>query len=130
MNINNAFPSKYIKSSEVPEEGLTVSIDRVEMEDVDGKGTHKPVVYFRKAKKGLALNVINSKKIASLLGSPDTDEWAGKAITLYQSETDYQGDTVACIRVRAAKNGPQVAAAKPTPPPEPVGELTDDDVPF
>lgn len=131
MNINNAFPSKYIKSSEVPEEGLTLVIDRVEVEDVDGKGAHKPVVYFRKAKKGLALNVTNSKKITQLLGTPDTDEWTGRAITLYQSETEYQGDTVACIRIRAAKNGAGAEKPKPRPEPEPVAhDLDDSDIPF
>ena len=129
MNIGNAFPSKFVKASEVPEEGLTLTIDRVEIEDVDGKGSHKPVLYFRKAKKGLVLNVTNSKKIAALVGSQETDEWAGKTITLYQSETEYAGDTVPCIRVRAAKNG-STPAVKPEPRPEPVAELTDDDIPF
>lgn len=128
MNINNAFPSKYIKSSEVPEEGLTLAIDRVEIEDVDGKGAHKPVVYFRKAKKGLALNVTNAKKITSILGTADSDEWVGRSITLYQSETEYQGDTVACVRVRAAKNGAPLPAPKPKPEPEP--EVTEDEIPF
>lgn len=129
MNINTAFPSKYIKAAEVPEEGLALVIDRVDVEDVDGKGTHKPVAYFRKAKKGLVLNVTNAKKIASLLGSQDTEEWAGKPVTLYQSETEYAGDTVACIRVRGAK----AAAPKPEPKPQPVAVpdyADDDDVPF
>ena len=131
MNINTAFPSKYIKAAEVPEEGLTLTIDRIEVEDVDGKGAMKPVVYFRKAKKGLALNVTNSKKITGLLGSPDTDTWIGRAITLYQSETEYQGDTVACVRVRAAKNGTPAAAPPPPPPPaETFTDLSDDDIPF
>ena len=129
MNINTAFPSKYVKAAEVPEEGLTLTIDRVEMEDVDGKGSHKPVVYFRKAKKGLVLNVTNSKKIQQLAGSPDTDDWSGKTITLYQSETEYAGDTVPCIRVRAAKNG-STPVVKPEPLPEPVRELNDSDIPF
>lgn len=128
MNINQAFPSKYLKAAEVPEEGVSVVIDRVEIEDVDGKGARKPVVYFRKAKKGLALNVTNSKKIAAVLGTAETDEWSGRAITLYQSETEYQGDTVPCVRVRAAKNGQ--AAEPPRPAPAPVSELTDDDIPF
>ena len=133
VNINNAFPSKYIKSSEVPEEGLTLVIDRVEIEDVDGKGAHKPVIYFRKAKKGLALNVTNAKKITAILGTADSDEWIGRPITLYQSETEYQGDTVACIRVRSAKNGATPKAApKPEPPPQepPVEDLDDSDIPF
>jgi hypothetical protein len=127
VNINTAFPSKYIKSAEVPEEGLALRIARVDVEDVDGKGTHKPVVYFQKAKKGLVLNVTNSKKIAALLGTAETDEWAGKDVTLYRSETEYAGETVECIRVRAAKNG----QPKPAPASKPVTESElDDAVPF
>jgi hypothetical protein len=127
MNINAAFPSKYVKAAEIPEEGARVTIDRVEMEDVDGKGAMKPVMYFRGAKKGLVLNVTNSKKIQQLVGSADTDNWAGVAVTLYQSETEYAGDTVACIRVRAAKSAAQ---APPPPPPPPVREPGEDDVTF
>jgi hypothetical protein len=129
MNIGTAFPSKYVKASEIPEEGLTLTIDRVDVEDVDGKGSHKPVLYFRKAKKGLVLNVTNGKKIQQVCGSAETDDWSGKAITLYQSETEYAGDTVACIRVRAAKNGSTPAVKVP----EPVrveNELSDLDIPF
>jgi hypothetical protein len=47
VNINTAFPSKYVKAAEIPEEGLVAAIDRVDMEDVDGKGSMKPVLYFR-----------------------------------------------------------------------------------
>lgn len=127
MNINAAFPSKFIKAAEVPEDGLALTIDRVEVEDVDGKGGRKPVVYFRKAKKGLVLNVTNSKKIQSIVGTAETDEWAGHAVTLYQSETEYAGETVPCIRVRGAKGNGKAAAAAHKPV---TTELTDEDVPF
>lgn len=129
MNINTAFPSKYIKAAEVAEEGVTLVIDRLEVDDVDGKGTRKPVLYFAKAKKGLVLNVTNSKKIASILGTAETDEWAGRTITLYRSETEYAGETVDCIRVRAAKNGKDVTAPKPAPKALET-ELNDSDIPF
>lgn len=129
MNINAAFPSKYLKSSDVPEEGITVVIDRVEIEDVDGKGSRKPVLYFRKATKGMALNITNSKKIATIIGTAETDEWAGRAISIYQSETEYQGETVACIRVRAPKKVNQAAPAPVAPPPV-TEELSDEEIPF
>jgi hypothetical protein len=134
VDINAAFPSKYVKASEVPEEGLAVTIDRVEMADVDGKGQMKPVLYFRRAKKGMVLNITNSKKIASLLGSSNTDNWEGQSITLYQGETEYQGETVACIRVRAAKGVQQAPVSQsPVLPPQPrddVPPVTDEEIPF
>ena len=133
MNIDDAFPSKYIKSSEVPEDGMTLVIDRVEMEDVDGKGSELPVVYFRNAKKGLVLKKTNKNKIKQILGTSETDEWAGRPITLYQTETEFQGNTFACIRVRPAKNGnspaerrkPELVPASALPQ-----EAADDDIPF
>ena len=127
MNINTAFPSKYVKSAEIPEEGISLRIDRIEFDDVDGKGTRKPVLYFSKAKKGLVLNVTNSKKIASVLGTAETDEWVGQVVTLYRSETEYAGETVDCIRVRAAKNGKPAPVAAPAPA---VVPLDEDDIPF
>ena len=131
MNINTVFPSKYIKSAEVPEEGISLRIERVDVEVVDGKAERKPVVYFSKAKKGLVLNVTNAKKITGIVGSPDTDAWAGHTITLYRSETEFAGETVDCIRVRTAKNGKAQVAEKPKPEPEPMTtELTDNDIPF
>jgi|SRR5215831_10139167 len=134
MNIDDAFPSKFIKASEVPEEGVTLVIERVEMEDVDGKGARKPVLYFRNAKKGLPLNKTNSNKIKQLFGTQETDQWIGRPITLYRSETDFQGDTVDCTRVRAAKNGGSTAERrKPAlvpPPAPPDEEVTNDDIPF
>jgi hypothetical protein len=129
VNINTAFPSKYVKAAEIPEEGLVAAIDRVDMEDVDGKGSMKPVLYFRGGKKGLVLNVTNSKKIVQLVGSDNTDNWSGQKITLYQSETEYAGDTVACIRVRAAKG---VTPTAPAPAPTELGSPTLDvsEIPF
>jgi hypothetical protein len=126
MDINAAFPSKYVKSAEIPEEGVSMLIDRVDVEDVDGKGTRKLVVYFAKAKKGFVLNITNAKKIANLIGAADTDQWPGHTVTLYRSETEYAGETVDCIRVRAAKNG-----KAPVEKPKPLAtELDDSEIPF
>jgi hypothetical protein len=85
----------------------------------------KPVLYFQGKDKGMVLNKTNSHMIASLTGSKDTDDWTGCQIRLYATETEFAGEMVECIRVKAA-------GSKPKPKPEPV-EVTDDessDIPF
>ncbi len=135
MNINDAFPSKYLKASDLKGSEVLVTIDRVESEAVGRDREMKPVVYFKGKEKGVVLNKTNSNKIAQIAGSFDTDEWNGVQVKLYPTETEFGGETVECIRIKAAikPNGRPAPAARPTPPPPPeppAVEITDDDIPF
>jgi hypothetical protein len=129
-NINEAFPSNYLKASDLKGRSIVVTIDRVEFEAVGQKKELKPVIYFIGKEKGIVLNKTNAMKIMQLTESPVTEEWKGFAIQIYPSETTFQGDVVDCIRMKGAP----VGAKKPTPvppPPEPESApLTDDDIPF
>lgn len=133
MNVNDAFPSKTLKASDLGNNLVTVTISHVEVEAM-GRGKDaetKPVVYFAGKSKGLVLNKTNAKRIVEITGSPDTDHWKGHAITLYATETEFQGETVDCIRVKTP--GPKAAAPRPAPAPPPPADdfqVTDDDVPF
>ena len=51
--------------------------------------------------KGLVLNKTNAAAIAKTHGD-DSDEWIGQAIELYPAVTQFNGNTVDCIRVRAS----------------------------
>lgn len=127
MNINDAFPSNYLKASDLGEAQPVVTIDRVEVEAVGRGKEMKPVVYFAGKQKGMVLNKTNSKKIAEIAGSMDTDDWHGVQIKLYSTEVDFQGETVEAIRIKP----PQAAKAKPKPAPVVSDELTEDEtVPF
>ena len=140
MNINDAYPSKYLKAADLQGRSVVVTIERVDIDKMtDGKT--KPVVYFHHKEKGLVLNKTNSKKIAATYGD-DTDYWSGGKIELYPCEVEFQGDTVDAIRVRPPSrvNGGQpparpVAAPVPVatdernPPPRTVVDL-DDEIPF
>jgi hypothetical protein len=129
VNINDAFPSNYLKASDLGESQPVVTIDRVELEPVGRTKEMKPVIYFAGKQKGIVLNKTNSKKIAEIASSADTDDWHGVQIRLFATEVDFQGETVEAIRVKA----PTVAAkAKPkTAPPEPeYAAITDDEIPF
>src|SRR5262245_20329528 len=125
MKISSAFPSTYLKAADLQDRNITVTIDRVEMEDIGSD--HKPVIYFQGKEKGLVLNRTNSNNIAAVYGD-ETADWAGKEITLYPTIVDFQGRSVDAIRVRAPQkrippggNGPQ----------KPSRELVDDtEIPF
>lgn len=105
MNINTAFPSKFLKGAELEDDTVYTMLN-VEQENVGGGDNDevKPVLYFEETDKGLVLNRTNSNTIAGLYG-PETDEWAGKQITLFQQEVDFQGKQTLAIRVRMKKPG-------------------------
>lgn len=122
MRISGAFPSKYLKASDLQGHIVNVQIERVEMSDVGtaDEPDSKPVLYFVGKEKGLVLNKTNANTIAGMYGD-DTDDWTEKWISLFEDETDFNGRRVACIRVRlkpptGKQNGQAAkpAAAKPT----------------
>ena len=123
MNINSAFPSNYLKASDLGESQPIVTIDRVEIEPVGRDKEMKPVVYFQGKTKGIVLNKTNAKKIAELASSPNTEDWRGVQIKLYATEVEFGGEHVEAIRVKAATNG---AARRPAP----VAQHDDEEIPF
>ena len=134
MNINDAFPSNYIKASDLGDAQPVVAIDRVEVEPVGRGKEMKPVIYFAGKEKGMVLNKTNSKKIAEIAGSHDTDDWSGVHVKLYATEVDFQGETVETIRVKGPGVAPR-ANRRPAPAPMPIDEppmepIPDDDIPF
>jgi hypothetical protein len=102
MNINNAFPSKWIKSGDIPEDAdLILTIASVSVEEVGSEENQesKPVVYFKENEKGLVLNKTNAETIANLY-TPETENWQGKRIALFATEVSYGGKQTLGIRIR------------------------------
>lgn len=143
MNINESFPSNYLKASDLGTNAPIVTIDRVEHEAVGREREMKAVLYFQGKEKGVVLNKTNARKITELAGTPETEEWVGFKIRLFATTTEFGGETVECIRVKAVGangngHGPKPAPARRSAPvaaPAPVlqpdvPELTDDDIPF
>ncbi len=130
-NINEAFPSNYIKASDLKNNQVVVTLDKVAFEEVGRDKERKAVLYFVGKQKGMVLNKTNARKITDITGSALTEEWHGHAVVLYPTETEFGGETVECIRIKPVqKNGQRMT---PTPPPAPsVHEelVTDDDIPF
>ncbi len=135
MNINEAFPSDYLKASDLNGKDVSVTIQSADLIEF-GKGREaeeKLLLTFAGKKKGLICNKTNAKTIAKLYGD-DTDGWVGKPITIGPREVEFQGDQVWAIRVSLrAPGAPEKAKTAPVAAPEPSdndGGGVDDDVGF
>jgi hypothetical protein len=143
-SVSETFGSgKSLKAEDIPDEGQVFTISDVEVKHFDD-GT-KFLVRFEETDKALVANMINTRTIAGLYGD-ESDDWIGHRITLYPTETAFNGKMVPCIRVRskppkqqprAAARDPRAApAAQPTrrqPTPMTQAEADgsdDDDIPF
>lgn len=140
MKISSAYPSKYVKSSDLGGRTITVTIDRVLVENVGGDQAeeHKPVLYFQGKEKGLVLNKTNAESIAYVHGD-ETDNWVGKQIELFTMMVSYNNRMTPGLRVRAIgtaegqhvpdHSAPMSSMPQPTPGAQSnVG--IDDDIPF
>lgn len=96
MNINEAFPTKYLKAGDLQNRRHTLTIGNVVMEE----GIDKPIIYFQGAQKGMAVNKTNAMMIAQLYGD-NTDNWIGRQIELYTAQVLFEGKFVPAIRVQA-----------------------------
>ena len=115
-NINDVFPSKFLKAHDLQGRATTATITRVEFEVMGRTRETLPVVYFRGKQKGLKLNKTNATIIATLAGSAQTEDWVGIAVTLYATVADFGGQSYQVVRVRAS-------TAPPRPLPPPVDDL-------
>ncbi|MEN3145738.1 hypothetical protein ABCW43_00325 [Neorhizobium sp. IRAMC:178] len=133
MNINEAFPSKYLKAADI-DGNPTVIIDQIVEEEVGKDKEMRPVLYFQGEDKGIILNKTNATNISKLYGY-ETDDWVGKRVVLGTTYVDFQGQSVEAIRIYPPKQ--QKAAPKRemasaggfderNPPPRDL----DDDIPF
>ena len=115
MRVSDAFPSNYLKASDLQGRAIIVAIDRCEIEDIGDE--RKPILYFQGKQKGMVLNKTNANNVAVLYGD-DTDEWTGQRVELFEAMVDFQGKTVPAIRIRAPRrqNGARNAAPARTAP--------------
>ena len=99
MDARKLTPSPHIEAAELKGQEKTVTIMRVQMEKVGSENVDKGVVFFQEFDRGMVINKTNNLRIIDWHGE-ETDDWLGKQITIYPSETDFNGKVVPCIRVR------------------------------
>jgi hypothetical protein len=113
-NIDEFFPSKYLKASDLKGREPVLTIAKVLYEPVGQGKQMKGVVYFDKVEKGLVLNKTNANRITQIAGSGITEEWRGVQIKLYTAQVEFQGAPVDAIRIRP----PQASKANALRPSE------------
>lgn len=99
MKANELCPAPHLEAADLDGKDVVVTITRVGKSKVGNEQVEKGVVYFAEFPRGLVLNRTNVKRLIALYGN-ETDQWAGKKISLYPSEADYAGTVRPCIRVR------------------------------
>lgn len=118
-NINDIFPSKYLKAHELKGTSPTVTIDRVGVEQVRSrvKVDTKAVLYFRGKTKGLLLNKTNAQTVTAIAQSPLTERWPGVAVTLYATTATFDKTVHEVIRIKAPEQaGDRVKRTAQTAP--------------
>lgn len=108
---DEAFPSRYLKASDL-RGPVTLEIKDAPSEVLtgfDGQQQTKVVLYFTNTRKKLPLNRTNFFAVADATGQEDTSNRPGHKIELYPAETEMNGRTLPCIRVRT----PAVRQARP-----------------
>jgi hypothetical protein len=94
-----------VKADDLSAGPQTVAIRELAIEEIgQGKSREaKGVLYFHGRDKGLVLNATNCRTIEDAYGT-ESDDWPGKSIELFSTETDFQGKRVPCVRVRIPKS--------------------------
>jgi hypothetical protein len=97
MRASDAFPSNYLKSSDVKTKQKIATISHLETEAVGQDKKEKPVLYFENGVKPMVINRTNFECLEEAFG--DSDEWPGHKVKIYCAPTSYQGKRVDGIRV-------------------------------
>ena len=112
-NVNDLYPSKWLKAEDLKHCQVPVVIDHVEVENM-GDET-KPVVYFRGKEKGLVCNKTNALAIADIAGSGNTEDWGGTNLVLFSTKVTFQGRMTDAIRVMPAPEREERETSRPAP---------------
>ena len=115
MNINDLYPSKYIKADDIQGQQVPVTIASISIEEVGDKD-HKPVLKFIGKEKGMVLNKTNALACASIWGD-ETNAWSMQTATLLAQPVMFQGRQTMGLAI--LPNMPNQAAPAPAPVPQP-----------
>jgi hypothetical protein len=115
MNVNDLFPSRFLKAHDLAGKPYTLTIRAVSLEDVGhgGEAESKLAIAFEKATKMMLLNRTNAMIIASLYG-PETDQWLGKSVTIYSARVKAFGAWHDALRIKEQIPARNIGAEKMT----------------
>lgn len=102
-DVSELFSGKYLKNTDFPQPKLLsiAGADVMTFKSREGAPERKLVIHFTEVDKGLVVSKANFFRIKEITGSPDTDTWGGKEITLFNDKTVQRPDgTFGGIRVK------------------------------
>jgi len=127
MKVNDIFHGASLKASDLAGRDCRVTIKSYEIQEFDDGS--KLVISFEKTERTLVCNKTNANTIANMYGQ-EIDDWIGRQIVLYPTQTDLRGKQVECIRVRIQTPEPRPIVPAPKAPPEQTEYVSGDEVPF
>jgi hypothetical protein len=98
MRTSDAFPAKFMKSTDAKAKPIIATISHMEMELV-GQGKdqkEKPVLYLED-EKPMVLNRTNFEALDDAFG--DSDNWPGHKVKVRCERTQFQGKSVDGLRI-------------------------------
>ena len=88
-NLNELFPSEYLRRSDLQGKTWTMVVSSVEVKLMRSKFSNedewKAVLHFEGAQKGLVLNKTNAVKMAALARDESFEKWTGLRVALVPS---------------------------------------------
>lgn len=111
-NLNDIFPSRYLKAHELQGHDVPVTIASVVLEAMGPTREEKPVVYFVGKVKGLKLNKTMAQAIAQIAGSAETEDWTGVAVCVYATFADFGKQTFPVVRIKAPVAKPRAVEGR------------------
>jgi hypothetical protein len=107
--VDQIFPRKYLSAeadlfdpATKRWKEYTLTIDRLDLEEVGQDGEIVPVLYFAGARKGLRMNKTMIVATAEIAGSRNTEDWKGSRVTIFHDKAQYGPKSFDVIRVKPA----------------------------
>lgn len=113
LNMDDAFPSKWLRASDLAGRRVKVQIASVDMENFQD-GTSKPALRFAGKEKGMILNLTNATTISESYGR-DMLKWIGRSIELFSMKVQGPNGLVDGIRV-LVDDAPPASSPGPSAP--------------
>ena len=105
MEIDDLYPSKYLRGSDLQGHAVTVKIEKVTLErfyDQQSRSEiEKLVIYLVGKKKALIAGKSLAYEIAGVCGSKNTDAWSGQEFILFTERKLVYGREMDILRARA-----------------------------
>jgi hypothetical protein len=99
MRSSEAFPSQFLKSSDVKTKHQIATISGLDFQEVGQNKDRKPVLSFENGVKPMVCNRTNFETLEDAFG--DSDSWPGHKVKIFCAPTSYQGKRVDGLRVEA-----------------------------